>query len=216
MHSKQKSYLLCIPDTNSLIHLCQTDIEVSRKELWLWLWQEFDVKLSESVMDELNRHQNKTYGGIIKKCSKSIWNYSIQIDRLEQSLLQHFNIELGGRNDQGERHNCCVAFEAIAYGKYRQVIFLTDELHSTTPNGKAFLYKIFKTFPMGHIWSSLDFVVYLYMRHRKRFPIETAKLLIKDINNLVGGKEDIIRDRLKKYNNKLMKIDISLSKLPSI
>ena len=216
MPKKQKSYLLCIPDTNSLINMCQTDIVVARKELWLWLWQEFDVKLSDTVFDELNHQQSKTSGGIIKKCSKSIWNYGIQIKRLEPSLLQHFNVELGRREDRGECHNCCVAFEAIAKGEYRQVIFLTDELHSTTPNGKGFLYDVFDTFPVGCIWSSLDFVIYLFMRHRNRFPIEVAKSLLRDINNRVGGKKSIIKDRLKMYNHKLMKIDKSLSGLPSI
>lgn len=196
--------------------MCQIDIKVARKDLWLWLWQEFDVKLSKTVFDELSHHQRRTSGGIINKCSKSIWNYSIQINRLNASLLQHFDVELGGREDRGECHNCCVAFEAIAKGEYRQVIFLTDELHSITPNGKDFLYKVFNTFPMGCIWSSLDFVIYLFMRHRRRFPIDVAKSLLRDINRLVGGKESTIKDRLMRYNHKLMKIDKSLSELPSI
>ena len=135
--------------------------------------------------------------------------------RLESSLLQHFNVELGGNKDRGECHNCCVAFEAIRKGDYRQVIFMTDELHSTTPNGKDFLYKVFQTFPMGRIWTSLDFVVYLFMRHRNHFPINSAKSVLKDINNNVGGKKDIIRDRLKKYNQKLHKIDRTLLGLPT-
>lgn len=216
MPNKQKSYLLCIPDTNSLINMCQTEIEVAQKELWHWLWQEFDVRLSSTVFDELNRHRDKTSNGIRKKCSKSIWEYRIQIKSLEPSLLQHFDVELNVRENRGECHNCCVAFEAIAKGEYRQVIFLTDELHSTTPNGKDFLYKVFKTFPMGCIWSSLDFVIYLFMRHRSRFSIKVAKSLLKDINNLVGGKKNIIKDRLMVYNHKLMKIDKSLSEIPTI
>ena len=47
MRNKPKSPLLCLPDTNSLIHM--HDIYVVNKKLWEWLWEEFDVRLSETM-----------------------------------------------------------------------------------------------------------------------------------------------------------------------
>ena len=73
MRNKPKSTLLCIPDTNSLIHM--HDIEVVNKNLWEWLWEEFDVRLSETIYNELHDHPDLTDSGMENKCRKSVWSF---------------------------------------------------------------------------------------------------------------------------------------------
>ncbi len=220
MSNKQYSTLLCIPDTNSLIHM--RDIDVSNKKLWLWLWEEFDVGLSETICDELHDHPDLTDTGMENKCKKSIWSFrenKSRLTKLEQAFVNQYNIKLDGRNNRGECHNCCVALDAILSGKYSQVIFLTNELKTTDPKRDGSLFRVFNSLPIGKIWSSLDFVLYLFTRHRNRFFFEKAEGALSDINTRIGGKSNsrinVPAERLKFYNNKLKKINETLSQIPS-
>lgn len=209
MPNRQKSALLCIPDTNSLINM--SDIEVAKKDLRLWLWVEFDVKLSPTICTEIQNHQDLAKGGIQKRCNKSVWNFTVRLDQLEKIFLQPFYHNLDSRKDRGERHNCCVALDAVSSGEYRQVIFLTDELKSTSCKRNGFLFRVFDAFPIGRIWSSLDFVLYLFLRHRNRFPFKIAQDVLRRINREVGGTENAIEKRFIDYNYKLEKIKKTLS-----
>lgn len=216
MPKKQKSTLLCIPDTNSLIHM--RNIDVANKKLWLWLWEEFDVKLSEAICNELHDHPDLNDKGMENKCKNSVWNFrgpESRLKKLKEALVEHFNIQLNGRENQGECHNCCIALEAILSGAYRQVIFLTNELKTTDPKRDGSLFRVFDNFRIGEIWSSLDFVLYLFTRHRNRFHFKIAKDALNDINGRIGGKtkNDVPVERLRLYNNKLKKIDETLSQL---
>lgn len=209
MSNRLKSALLCIPDTNSLINM--SDIEVANKDLRLWLWVEFDVKLSSTICTEIQNHRDLAKGSIQKRCNKSVWDFTIQLDKLEKAFLQPFYHDLNSRKDRGERHNCCVALDAVSSGAYRQVIFLTDELKTTDPDRNGFLFRVFDSFPIGRIWSSLDFVLYLFLRHRNRFPFRIAQDVLRTINREVGGTETVIKERFIDYNCKLEKIKKTLS-----
>ena len=121
--------------------------------------------------------------------------------------------DIEGNKNRGELHNCCVALEGVLSNKHRQVIFLTDELHSTNPCKKGFIYCIFDTYPIGKIWSSLDFILYLFLRHRKDFPLHEARDVLRDVNLRMCGKEDIVQSRLLDFENKLKQIDRTLSQL---
>ncbi|MYC76375.1 hypothetical protein F4X10_11480 [Candidatus Poribacteria bacterium] len=217
MSRRKKSSLLCIPDTNSLIHM--RDIDVANKKLWLWLWEEFDVQLSEAICNELHDHPDLNDTGMENKCKKSVWSFRGQeskLKKLEEAFVQHFDIKLNGNENQGECHNCCVALDAILSGRYRQVIFLTNELKTTDPKRDGSLFRVFNNFRIGEIWSSLDFVLYLFARHRNRFHSQIAEAALKDINGRIGGKtkNDVPAKRLRCYNSKLKKINETLSQLP--
>ncbi|RKU24488.1 hypothetical protein C6499_16865 [Candidatus Poribacteria bacterium] len=213
MHNIQTSALLCIPDTNSLIHM--RDIEVINDDLRLWLWKEFDVKLSKTICDEIQSHQILAKGNIQKQCNRSKWSFQVPIDKLEKAFLQSFYPNLDNRGDRGERHNCCVALEAVLSGKYRQVIFLTDELKTTDSKQDGFLFQVFDTFRIGKIWSSLDFVLYLFTRHWNRFRFQIAEGVLRDINSRLGGQRGIPTKRFECYHSKLKEINKTLSQLPA-
>ena len=204
--------LLCVVDTNSLIHM--RDVRVARKDLGLWLWQEFTVKVSEKIIEEVQMPRKyRPSHHVQRKCAESKWAFQNQIDKLENVFLQPFYPNVEGDKDKGELHNCCVALEAILSDKHRQIIFLTDELHSTNSCKKGFIYSIFDTYPIGEIWSSLHFILYLFLRHRRKFPLHEARDVLRDVNLRMCGKEDVVQDRFLAFDNKLKQIERTLSQL---
>ena len=158
-----------------------------------------------------------------KLCQKSIWDFGKQQNKLktmEKVFVKHFNMNLDDRKNLGECHNCCIALDAVLGGTYSQVIFLTDELKGTDPKRDGSLFRVFDSFPLGKIWSSLDFILYLFTRHRNRFHFQIATDALKDINGLIGGKKPndkngVPAKRLRCYNSKLKKINNTLSESPS-
>ena len=214
--ARRKKYkvkpVLCVVDTNALIHM--RDIRVARKDLGLWLWREFTVRVSDTIIAEIQRQRkHRPSSHVQRKCTKSKWTFQNQIDQLEDAFLQPFYSNVAGDKNKGELHNCCVALEAILSDKHRQVIFLTDELHSTNPSKKGFIYSIFDTYPIGEIWSSLHFILYLFLRHRRKFPLHEARDVLRDVNLRMSGKEDVVQDRLLVFDNKLKQIEQTLSQL---
>ena len=204
--------LLCVVDTNSLIHM--RGIRVARKDLGLWLWREFTVKVSDKIIEEIQRPRKyRPSLEVQRKCTGSNWRFQNQIDRLENAFLQPFYPNVERDKNKGELHNCCVALEAILSGKHRQVIFLTDELHSTNLCKKGFISGIFDTYPIGEIWSSLHFILYLFLRHRREFPLHEARDVLRDVNLRMRGKEEVVQDRLLTFDNKLKQIERMLSQL---
>lgn len=204
--------LLCVVDTNSLIHM--RGIRVARKDLGLWLWQEFTVKVSDTIIEEVQRpRKHHPSQRVQRKSTKSKWIFQNQIDKLEDVFLQPFYPDIEGNKNKGELHNCCVALEGVLSNKHRQVIFLTDELNSIDPAQNGFIFRIFDTFPIAKIWTSLHFILYLFLRHRKDFPLHEARDVLRDVNLRMRGKEDVVQSRLLDFDNKLKQIDWTLSQL---
>ena len=205
--------LLCVVDTNSLIHM--RGIRVARKDLGLWLWREFTVKVSDKIVEEVqSSRKNRPSHDVQRKCTKSNWRFHNRIDDLENAFLQPFYPDVVGTNkNKGELHNCCVALEGVLSDKHRQVIFLTNELNSVDPDQNGFIFRIFDTFPIARIWSSLHFILYLFLRYRKKFPLHEARDVLRDVNLRMCGKEDVVQDRLLTFDNKLKQIERTLSQL---
>lgn len=108
----------------------------------------------------------------------------------------------------GERHNCCVALNAVLEGTHQQVIFLTDDHRAV----RDYVTPVFQMFPLGQIWLSLDFVVYLFMRHRIRIPQAAVNAALKDVSAITSA--DHSRDargqqvrRLSEYYERVERID---------
>ena len=193
------------------------DIRVARKELRLWLWQEFTVKVSDTIIEEVQRpRKHRPSHHIQKKCIKSKWTFQNQIDKLENVFLQPFYPNVEGDKNKGELHNCCVALEGVLSDKYRQVIFLTNELKSIDPDQNGFIFRIFDTFPIARIWTSLHFILYLFLRHSKEFPFSEAKNALRDVNSRMRGEAVSAQHRLVNFNNKLKQINQTLLQLRDI
>ena len=207
--------VLCVVDTNSLIHM--RDIRVARKELGLWLWREFTVKVSDKIIEEIQnprRHQPNPH--VQRKCIESNWIFQNQIDKLEKAFLQPFYPNVEGDKNKGELHNCCVALEGVLSDKYRQVIFLTNELNSIDPDQNGFIFRIFDTFPIARIWSSLHFILYLFLKYRKQFSLSEARDVLRDVNSRMRGEAEDAQDRFITFNKKLKQINQTLSQLRNI
>ena len=202
--------LLCVVDTNSLVHM--RNIRVARKDLGLWLWREFTVKVSDKIIEEVQSpRKHRPSHDVQRKCTESNWRFQNQIDKLENAFLKPFYSNVEGTKNKGELHNCCVALESVLSDRHRQVIFLTNELNSTDPNG--FIARIFDTYPIARIWSSLHFILYLFLRHRKEFPLSEAMNAMRDVNARIRGESSVAQKRLTAFVKKLRQIDQTLSQL---
>ena len=103
-------------------------------------------------------------------------------------------------------------------GRQRQVIFLTDDVHAI----RDYVGPVLETFPLGHIWSSHDFVLYLFVRHRKHIPQDEAKAALRDVNAKAAGSgfsgqradaQQKWMRRLREYHGKVERIDQVLGRI---
>jgi hypothetical protein len=208
MPPRSKPPLICIPDTNTLIFLAK--IEILGRGAHLWLWDEFEVKVGDMIP-----HEARYLGQIKGKLNRS----AIQLS--EDELIRRENIFLGRLNlpvdpameDLGERKNCQVSLQLIIQKRAGQVIFLTDELRIVKKTG--FLGKVFDAYPIGNIWNSLDFILYLYLRYQ-RFSYEIAKVKIIDVNALIGGNAQEKITRLNEYMQRFEAINSARHQLPDL
>lgn len=232
---------LCIIDTCSLIYL--SEITVANRSLHHWLWDEFKVVYSAAVWDEIQHHlasMGRDKKRVKRVGEKSVWSLPT-IAACEQALfVQPFEREeetgfckqcrrpffdrrpfvpnLGTEEDKGERHNCCVALDAVMAGSHRQVIFLTDDRRAI----RDYVAPVFEIFPLGHIWSSHDFVLYLFVRHRQRFPRAEVEAVLRDVTAHAAGSgfadhtqaaQEQWMQRLGTYYRKVKKIELVLSQI---
>jgi len=207
---RRKSPLICIPDTNTLIHL--RDVEIAGRNARLWLWDEFEVRVGGVIPQEAARHPNLMQGQLRKKLEHSVIVLKLQQDRMEQGFLGPLGMSLSQTNDMGERQNCSVALQLVIQNGARQVIFLTDELRIVYPE-TGFVKQLFDSYPLGWLWNSLDFLLYLYLRQR-RFTYEEAENAVRTVNARIGGKQTVAIDRLKTYIQRLQCIDAARQHLP--
>lgn len=217
---------LCIVDTCSLIYM--SDVKLANKLLHKWLWDEFEVGYSQVVFDEINRHKMTMIGNERRRnWSNYVFSHptiatsertlfgSVLTRNIEAGTCklcrqpivgeQNFTPDLTQPEDKGERHNCCVALEAVVSRKYLRVIFITDDFRAQ----RDYIIPIFEKFPLGEIWSSLDFVTYLFLRYRNRIPLDEALSVLRDVNakNPIGDNASKSARRLTSYQNKVTEID---------
>ena len=228
---------LCIADTSSLIYL--SEVELAGRSLHRWLWDEFKVRYSQAVWEEIQRHAAKMGRDartIKRDGERYVWNLP-RITTCEQAIFappfyrvievgrcrkcrrpfrerRRFEPTLGVPEDEGERHNCCVALEAVLQGRYKQIIFLIDDHRAV----RDYIAPILEVFPLGQVWSSLDFVLYLFLRHRKRIPEATAKAALRDVNagRLTTHTPEAMeryRRQLREYYRRVERIDRVLAQM---
>ena len=108
--------LLCVVDTNSLIHM--RDIRVARKDLGLWLWQEFTVKVSDTIIEEVQRpRKHRPSQHVQRNAQIKNGHFKTRLINWKTRSCNH-SIQRGGDKNKGELHNCCVALEATISDKH--------------------------------------------------------------------------------------------------
>lgn len=195
---------LCIVDTSSLINSYQ--IELGRKSLDKWLWDEFDIKYSKTVLEEFqtgssNRSPKRKWEDHIWSLPSIPTHERILFQSLQREIEylcgrcsctrivcrnEPFTVDLNDVRDKGERHNCCIALEAIRTKQYPQIIFLTDDFKAVRDYAKNF----FDTFPLGTTWSLLDFIIYLFMRYYNRITIDDVENALRDANAISSSSSE--------------------------
>ena len=209
---RNRSLLVCVPDTNSLIHL--REVEIAGRDARLWLWDEFEVRVGSTIPQEAARHPDLMRGQLKRKLERSVVSPAFDLNRIEQSFLTPLGISVEAENDMGERDNCSVALQLIIQNNARQVIFLTDELRIVRDQG-GFVKQLFDAYPIGLLWNSLDFLVYLYLR-QWRFRYSEAESAVRTVNARIGGPQDQVANRLVTYTQHLQSIDSARRQLPTL
>jgi hypothetical protein len=209
---RNRSLLVCVPDTNSLIHL--RDVEISGRDARLWLWDEFEVRVGPTIPQEAARHHDLMRGQLKRKLERSVVPPAFDLDRIEQSFLAPLGISFETEDDLGERNNYSVALQLVVQNNARQIIFLTDELRVVRERG-GFVKLLFDAYPIGMLWNSLDFLLYLYLRQR-RFGYSEAESAVRTVNARIGGPQDQVANRLVTYTQHLQSIDFARRQLPTL
>jgi len=199
---------LCIVDTCSLVFL--HDIQMGNRSLHRWLWGEFNVAYSEWVWNEVEDNLNrmgKDKNAIKRNGKEYIVTFPV-ISTYERALfgqdhhmkfeagrcsacnnpiikLQLYSPPLETLEDRGERHNLCLSLYEVIRTEYKQVIFLTDDYKAR----RKYVDTVFEDFPIGGIWTSLDFILFLFLRYRDRIPLEVAENAIRDVIARFSGSE---------------------------
>lgn len=186
---------LCIVDTCALVDM--NTVELARRPLQKWLWDEFEIRYSEAVLKEFESFQRKM--NFRKNWESHVWRipnaptyekalFSSHERKLEDSHCKRcrqitwrneiFTPDFTETKDRGERYNCCVALDAVLSGQHSQVIFLTDDFRAI----RDYTTYFFATFPLGNVWSLLDFIIYLFARYQKNITIGDVKNALRDAN----------------------------------
>lgn len=213
---RSQKLAICVPDTNALIHL--RDVTVAGRDACLWLWDEFEIRIAEKIRDEVrdkgSHNPALKVSKIDRRLTESIVSLNFDLNRMENCFLEKLSIDFTPGRDLGERNNSQVALQLLVQSQARNVIFLTDELKCVRAN-EGFVWKIFDSYPVGTIWNALDFLLYLYLRH-KRFLYDQALDAIRNVNQKIGGKDAEIQNRLVKYSKSLKLIQEAKAKLPGL
>lgn len=186
---------LCIIDTCALVDL--NTVELARRPLQKWLWDEFEIRYSEAVLKEFESFQHKM--NFRKSWENYIWKIPNPPTYEKALFLSHqreledgrckrcrqvtwrnetFTPDFAETKDRGERYNCCIALDAVLSGQHAQIIFLTDDFRAI----RDYTTYFFDTFPLGNVWSLLDFIIYLFTRYQKNITLEDAKNALRDAN----------------------------------
>jgi len=193
---------LCIVDTCSLIYM--SEMELARRPLHRWLFDEFEVVYSQFVWETEVQPQLGKMGKVGQMLrrrnagAQKVWRMMGSM-QYEQALFNPFSrveqvgrcskcgqfilaeraveINLESEEDRGERHNCGVALDAVRRGSHRQVVYLTDDHRAI----RKYVQPIFETFPLGCIWSSYDLVLYLFVRYCDRMIVEDVEVVFRNL-----------------------------------
>ena len=207
--------LFCIVDTSSLRHW--KNLELSRKSLDRWLKKEFNVRVSESVKNEVNDQKDhwKNEAKRIMKLVQDSQHSLSDPEVFEKALLSCFvnNNKLNTKKGAGERRNFCVTVDLVRKDECSHVIFLTDDFAAI----KEFIKKAFGTFCVSCIWSSYDFILYLFFRYNNIISFQDAQNAIINLTANMKPKKVESKKWVKQrqeYLNRLQIIADVMEKLP--
>lgn len=210
-----KSQLACVVDTSVLRHW--KGIQLNDLPLDGWLNREFNVHTSEMILVEIT-NQERRWGSGAKHAKKEArqWTWKLRYpEQLELALLSQFvdKSDINTDKNAGERRNFCATVDLVRKDECRHVIFLTDDEKSV----KYFLGNAFDTFRVACIWNSLDFVLYLYVRHKRSMSLPRVKNVVRDlISNFTkdAANGSKLQWKLTDYYMRLEKLASALEKIP--
>lgn len=171
----------CILDTCSIINL--DNIILARKDILYYVRRFFDVRVCQTIRDELQKHGNLVSSREITYwmgfLNKRTCSPRTLID--DQTIIGPFYsvppTTFGVRN-KGEHGNARVALELLLTKTIGHAVFVTDDEKAC--NG--FLKPMQQAFPGINLWTSVDVILYV------------GAVLLKDRKTVFDDVEAALRD----------------------
>lgn len=204
---------VCILDTSSIINL--DSIELARKDILYYVRRFFDVRVCQTIREELQRHKNR-----VKSREINYWNrflskktYSpkaLTDDRKATGPFYSTPPETFGTRNQGEHGNARVALELLLTREIGHAVFVADDEKAFN----AFLKSMRQSFPGINLWTSADIILYVgaVLLKERRSSFEEIEAAIRDVYIAGAGEwsdtteKDRIVHKLKEGTERLKKI----------
>jgi hypothetical protein len=148
-----------------------------------WLFRQFKVELSSTVVTELSRHVKlaSQYSKAKREKNFSQLEQHVFGDLIASGVLS--KMTLGNTADAGERHNYCMGVDDVRRGRYSQCVIITDDETAL----RAWLKQCPEIFPIGPVWTSVDLILHLYMTNCKQITRTLAANALKDLIAAYGS-----------------------------
>lgn len=175
----------CVLDADVGSHLRQ--IELGGKSAYKWMRNEFHLACVERVSEEVAagvhhyselKEASRLYQSIVKSVP--------HLERVEKRVLA----ELDNEKNMGERYSLILCCALVLNSEAGHVILISDDQSAK----KLFLSQFFENHPIGCLWTSWDFLFYLYLRHGpERLKREQMQVALRDLNLNIGvGRSDSV------------------------
>ena len=150
----------CVLDTCSIINL--DNVVLAQKDILYYVRRFFDVRVCETIREELQRHVN-----LVSSREISYWNSFLSKQTYSPTTLTDDRTIIGpfysnppatfDDRSRGERGNARVALELLLTRTIGHAIFVTDDKNASD----AFLKSIRWSFPGINLWTSVDVILYV-------------------------------------------------------
>lgn len=150
----------CILDTSSIINL--DNIKLGRKDILYYVRQFFDVRVCQTIREELQRHTN-----LVESREINYWDRFLSKKTYSPKTLTDDRKVMGpfystpprtfATRDRGEHGNARVALELLLTREIGHAVFVTDDEKASN----AFLKSMRQSFPGINLWTSADVILYV-------------------------------------------------------
>ena len=177
----------CMLDTNVLIHL--SGIELARKKAGMWLWEAFNVSISEAVKAEIQNHSSSIDSTVLRKACNSRSTKVVpdrDVDGVRLAMVAAWKAHLVNDKPQptppavhydrnrGEWFTVAALLQSVTDQRSGHYVLMIDDEKATRNFVPYFVGEI----PVACFWDVYDFLVYTIIRFRNHItPLQVSEAI---------------------------------------
>ncbi len=187
---RESSPTTCIADADSISYL--SDVDLAKRKSLHWLRDDFDVRLSNVVSDEINLAPPFRVNRAVKRWARE---GATKVDlKAYKRALSNAGVEHVGVHD-GELSNFRLGLTLVLQQPSRGlVVYLSDD-----GRGRSFADERPEISATSVRWRSHDVILYAYIRHHARITVQQAKDALHNVHSLAYHDSPKRSGRLGKY-----------------